>query len=200
MIRLLTGCALLGAGLLGACGGGSNPFDNPPDVANPTQVGGQKLSFAYFQKCIDPILLAKLTITHDGTTSTNTCADAGYHDNATDTGDALRVVPSTQPLDLANATNSPDVVRASDMYKNFYSSQGSTVVGVPTQSRLFTKPQLLGVLHGGGLIFASDEDPNAKLIAYWISHPMPAGHDEFSVAGNALFTPADAETGECNIQ
>ena len=74
MIRLLTGCALLGAGLLGACGGGSNPFDNPPDVANPTQVGGQKLSFAYFQKCIDPILLAKLTITHDGTTSTNTCA------------------------------------------------------------------------------------------------------------------------------
>ena len=200
MIRLLTGCALLGAGLLGACGGGSNPFDNPPDVANPTQVGGQKLSFAYFQKCIDPILLAKLTITHDGTTSTNTCAGAGCHDNATGTGGALRVVPSAQPLDLANATNSPDVVRASDMYKNFYSAQGSVVVGLPTQSRLLTKPLLMGVLHGGGLIFADENDPNAMLIQYWITHPMPKDQDEFSSAGNALFTPADAQTGACNTQ
>ena len=200
MTRLLRHAALLGAALLAACGGGSNPFDNPPDVANPDNVGAQKLSFAYFQKCINPILLARLTITHDGTTSTNTCAGAGCHDNTTGTGGALRVVGAAQAVDLADPANTPDVVRASDMYKNFYSSQGSTVVGVPTQSRLFTKPQLLGVLHGGGLIFASDEDPNAKLIAYWISHPMPAGHDEFSVAGNALFTPADAATGECNTQ
>ncbi|MBP6778374.1 MAG: hypothetical protein KA151_14110 [Piscinibacter sp.] len=200
MTRLLRHAALLGAALLAACGGGSNPFDNPPDVANPDNVGAQKLSFAYFQKCINPILLARLTITHDGTTSTNTCAGAGCHDNTTGTGGALRVLGAAQAVDLADPANTPDAVRASDMYKNFYSSQGSTVVGVPTQSRLFTKPQLLGVLHGGGLIFASDEDPNAKLIHYWISHPMPEGQDEFSVAGNALFTPADAETGECNIQ
>jgi hypothetical protein len=200
MTRLLPCCALLGAALVAACGGGSNPFDNPPDVANPANAGGQKLSFAYFQKCINPILLARLTITHDGTTSTNTCAGAGCHDNTTGTGGALRVVGAAQPVDLADPASTPEAVRASDMYKNFYSSQGSTVIGIPTQSRLFTKPQLLGVLHGGGLIFASDEDPNAKLIEYWISHPMPEGHDEFSVAGNALFTPADAQTGECNTQ
>jgi hypothetical protein len=200
MTRLHHCAALFGAALLAACGGGSNPFDNPPDVANPTNVGAQKLSFAYFQKCINPILLARLTITHDGTTSTNTCAGAGCHDNSTGTGGALRVVGAAQPVDLADPANTPETVRASDMYKNFYSSQGSTVVGVPTQSRLFTKPQLLGVLHGGGLIFASDEDPNAKLIEYWISHPMPEGQDEFSVAGNALFTPADAQAGECNTR
>ena len=200
MIRLLTVCALLGAGLLGACGGGSNPFDNPPDVANPTQVGGQKLSFAYFQKCIEPILLARLTITHNGTTSTNTCAGAGCHDNATGTGGALRVVPSAQALDLADPANTPDVVRASDMYKNFYSAQGSVVVGLPTQSRLLTKPLLMGVLHGGGLIFADEQDPNAMLIQYWITHPMPRDQDEFSSAADALFTPADAQTGACNTQ
>jgi hypothetical protein len=200
MIRLLHRVALLGAGLLAGCGGGSNPFDNPPDVSNPAKVGGQKLSFAYFQRCIDPILLAKLTITHDGTTSTNTCAGAGCHDNTTGTGGALRVVPSAQAVDLADPANTPDTVRASDMYKNFYSAQGSVVVGVPTQSRLLTKPLLMGVLHGGGLIFADDQDPNAVLIQYWITHPMPQGQDEFSPAGNALFTPADAQAGACNTQ
>ena len=56
------------------------------------------------------------------------------------------------------------------------------------------------VLHGGGLIFASPQDPNVKLIEYWISHPMPQSQDEFSTAGNALFTPADPATGTCNTQ
>ena len=182
------------------CGGGGNPFGNPPDVANPASVGGQKLSFAYFQKCINPILLAKLSIQNGGTTATNTCAGSGCHDNATGTGGALRIVPSAPVVDLADPANTPDTLRTSDMYKNFYSAQGSVVVGVPTQSRLFAKPLLLNVLHGGGLIFASDQDPNARLIEYWITHPMPKGQDEFSAAASALFTPADAETGACNSQ
>jgi hypothetical protein len=194
---------LVTAGLalaMAGCGGGGNPFGNPPDVANPASVGGQKLSFAYFQKCINPILLAKLTIQSGGTTATNTCAGSGCHDNATGTGGALRVVPSAQVLDLADPANTPDTLRASDMYKNFYSAQGSVVVGVPSQSRLFAKPLLLNVLHGGGLIFANDQDPNARLIEYWITHPMPQGQDEFSSAASALFTPADPETGACNSQ
>jgi hypothetical protein len=49
------------------------------------------------------------------------------------------------------------------------------------------------------LIFDNDQDPNAKLMAYWISHPVPQGSDEFGPA-NGLFTPADAETGACNTQ
>ena len=36
--------------MVGGCGGGSNPLDNPPAVENPPGVGGQKLSYAYFQR------------------------------------------------------------------------------------------------------------------------------------------------------
>jgi hypothetical protein len=35
---------------------------------------------------------------------------------------------------------------------------------------------------------------------YWISHPMPQGQDEFSVAADALFTPPDPVAGACNTQ
>jgi hypothetical protein len=181
------------------CGGGDNPFDNPADVDNPLQVSGQKLSFAYFQKCINPIFLAQLQSSSNGTVKTNTCASSGCHDNLNGTGGALRVVPQAQAVDLADPANTADVIRLSDMYKNFYSAQGSAIIGSPTQSRLLAKPLLLNVLHGGGLIFESDQDPLARLIAYWITHPVPAGSDEFSPS-NGLFTPADAATGACNSQ
>jgi hypothetical protein len=202
MIRPARGIALSAlAGLalaMAGCGGGGNPFGNPPDVANPTSVGGQKLSFAYFQRCINPILLAKLPVLQGSAGSTNTCANC--HDNVTGTGGALRVVPGASLVDLPGLASTPEAIRATDMYKNYYSAQGSTVVGVPTESRLLTKPLLMNVLHGGGLIFANEQDANARLIEYWITHPMPKGQDEFSAAAGALFTPADAETGTCNSQ
>ncbi len=106
--------------------------------------------------------------------------------------------PSAQSLDVANPSNTPDVIRASDMYKNFYSAQGEVVVNDPTQSLLVNKPLLRNVLHGGGLIFASDQDPHVRLFEYWISHPMPVGQDEFSSAADNLFTPPNANTGACN--
>lgn len=184
---------------LASCGGSSgNPFDNPAPVSNPPGTSGQHLSFAYFQKCINPIFLAQLQVQIGGTTSTNTCASGGCHDNATGTGGALRVVSSAQPLDLSDPANTPDVIRASDMYRNFYSAQGAVVIGSTAQSRLLAKPLLLGVLHGGGLIFLSEDDPNAKLIKYWISRPAPQGQDEFSTATYSMFTPADPKTGTCN--
>ena len=182
---------------LAACGGG-NPLDNPPDVDNPLAVNGQKLSFAYFQKCIDPILQTPLQSVHDGVTTTNTCAGSGCHDTVAGTGGALRVVAHAPALDLADPANSPEVIRASDMYKNFYSAMGSTVIGSPLHSRLLAKPLLLNVLHGGGLIFDSEQDPNARRIAYWISRPVPNGQDEFSAASNSMFTPPDAGSGTCN--
>ncbi len=190
-------CCLLALGLSG-CGGGSNPLDNPADVSNPLELTGQKLSFAYFQKCINPIFLAQLQVNRNGTVSTNTCAGSGCHDNTNGTGGALRIVASAQAVDLTDPANTPDVIRASDIYKNFYSAQGSAVIGSTTQSRLLAKPMLLNVLHGGGLIFESDQDPSAKLIAYWITHPAPQGRDEFSTASDAMFTPADPVAGECN--
>src|SRR5439155_16816799 len=119
----------IGCAALASCGGGSNsnPLDNPAPVQNPPGATGQKLSYAYFQKCIDPIFIAQLTI--PGSTSTNTCAGSGCHDTATGTGGAFRVVPSAQPLDVLDPANTPDVIRASDMYKNFYSAQGEGVLG-----------------------------------------------------------------------
>ena len=189
---------LLGLSLAG-CGGG-NPLDNPQNVGNPLEVSGQKLSFAYFQKCINPIFLAQLQINRNGAVSVNTCAGSGCHDNTSGTGGALRIVASAQAVDLTNPVNTPEAIRASDMYKNFYSAQGSVVVGSTTQSRLLAKPLLLNVLHGGGLIFENDQDPSAKLIAYWIAHPAPHGRDEFSSASDGLFTPADPVAGKCNTQ
>ncbi len=92
------------------------------------------------------------------------------------------------------------MIRATDMYKNFYSAQGEVVFGAPLSSRLLAKPLLLNVLHGGGLIFLSQDDPNVKLIRYWISRPMPQGQDEFSNAAYTMFTPADPNVGACNTQ
>ena len=186
---------------LSGCGGSaSNPLDNPATVANPAVVSGQHLAFAYFQKCINPIFVAQLQIQLNGTVSTNTCAGSGCHDTRTGTGGAFRVVPAAQPLDSSDPANTPDAIRASDMYKNFYSAQGEVVLGSAQQSRLLAKPLLLNVLHGGGLIFASVDDPNAKLIRYWISHPAPLGQDEFSTASYSMFTPADPQAGTCNTQ
>jgi hypothetical protein len=194
--HVLASVALASLAAIGACGGG-NPLDNPATVGNPAGVSGQRLSFAYFQKCINPIFLAAIpSPTVPG--STNTCAGSGCHDNTSGTGGALRVVPGAAALDVTNAANTPDVIRASDMYKNFYSAQGAVIIGSTTQSRLLAKPLLLNVLHGGGLIFANDQDPNVKLIQFWINHPGP---DEFSTAAfGTLFTPADPNTGICNTQ
>lgn len=181
---------LIAAALLGACGGG-NPLDNPHDLQNPPGGSGRKLAYAYFQRCIFPIFLAQLPV-RGGTT---TCA--GCHDNTTGTGGALRVIRGATPLDVTDAANTPDVIRASDMYKNYYSAQGVTIPANPLQSRLLAKPLLLNMLHGGGRIFESEEDPNAKRIQFWIDHPAPRDQDEFSTATYGMFSPPDPNTGTC---
>ncbi len=187
--------------LLASCGGGgSDAFGNPPTVSNPAVVSGRALSFAYFQRCINPIFLAQLPNQLGGSSSTNTCSASGCHAAQAGTGGALRLFPNAQPIDLSDPANTPDVIRASDMYKNFYSAQAAVVIGSIPQSRLLAKPLLLGVLHGGGLIFLSQDDPNARLIEYWINRPVPQGQDEFSTANYTMFTPPDPKTGSCNTQ
>ena len=195
-----TCCTALLAVLAACGGGGSNPLDNPPSVGNPPGEGGQKLSFVYFQKCINPIFLAELPINQNGQISINTCAGSGCHDNTSGTGGAFRVEPDAPAVDLSNPANTPEAVRDSDMYKNFYSAQGEVLPGAPFQSRLLTKPMVLNVLHGGGLVFEDAENEHVKLIEYWINRPMPAGQDEFSSAANSMFTPPDPATGACNTE
>jgi hypothetical protein len=182
---------------LAGCGGGS-PVSNPPAVTNTAGASSQSLAFAYFQRCIDPIFEAQLQITLNGTVATNTCAGSGCHNNVTGTGGALRINPSAQVIDVTNPANTPDVIRASTMYQNFFSAQGEVVINAPTESLLLNKPLLRGVLHGGGLIFASASDPHVQLIEYWITHPAPQGEDEFSTSTYSMFTPADPNAGACN--
>lgn len=198
--RFALGAALVALATLGGCGGGSNPLGNPPDVVNPPGTGGRDLSYAYFQRCVFPVLLAELPINQNGQLSTNTCAGGGCHDNTTGTGGALRVIRSATPFDLNDGANTNTLIRTSDMYKNFYSAQGVTVPGDPLQSRLLAKPLLLNMLHGGGLIFDSEDDPNAKLIQYWIDHPVPSDQNEFSEAAYAMFNPPDPTTGSCRTE
>ena len=50
----------------------------------------------------------------------------------------------------------------------------------------------MNVLHGGGQIFPNDQDPNVKLIAYWISHPVPLGQDEFSATAYGISAAVDS--------
>ncbi len=199
LMRCRRASAAVVLGLLAACGG-SNPLDNPNTIANPAGVSGQKLSFIYYQKCINPIFLARLQSTLNGVQTTNTCATGGCHDNTNGTGGAFRVDAAATAVDLSNPANTPDVVRTTAMYKNFFSAQGEVVFGNALQSRLLTKPLVLNVLHGGGLIFANEQDANVKLLKYWIEHPMPQGQDEFSTAANNLFEPADAATGACKTE
>ncbi len=182
--------ALAAALAVAACGGG-----NPPDVVNTPGGGGQNLSFVYFQKCVNPVLVAQLALPAGGTGS---CAASGCHDNANGTGGAFRMQGSATIVDLA--TVSPDAVRLTEMYRNFFSAQGSSVVGAPTSSKMLSKPLVQGVLHGGGQIFADANTPEARLLAYWIGRPMPQGQDEFSNASASMFTPADPATGTCNTQ
>ncbi len=192
----------VGAALLAGCGGGGDPLTNPSTVTNPVATGagasGSNLSFAYFQKCVEPIFLKQLTITQNGVTSTNTCSGAGCHDSNTGKGGALRVIVAAPAASLPTSyaasgepANADDVtaLHAADMYKNFYSAQGVTIPGSPLQSRLIEKPLLLNVLHGGGQVFAGLDDPNVKVISYWISHPMPNGQSELNSSASTMFTP-----------
>jgi len=199
-VRGIVAAAAAVWGLASCGGGGSNPLDNPNTLNNPTLTGNQRLAFAYFQRCVFPIFNAQLPVQINGQTTINTCAASGCHDNANGTGGAFRVIGNAAAIDLTNPANTADIIRASDMYKNFYSAQGEVVFGNPLLSRILAKPMVNGVLHGGGLIFANAQDSNARLIQYWINNPAPTGADEFSSSTFGMFTPADPNTGTCNTQ
>jgi hypothetical protein len=197
-VRSTVAAAAAVLGLTSCGGGGSNPLDNPDTVQNPTLTGNQRLRFSYFQTCVFPVFLKQLPIQFaNGTTAVNTCAASGCHDNTNGTGGAFRVIGNAQAIDLANPANTADIIRASDMYKNFYSAQGEVVFGSTTLSRILAKPMVNGVLHGGGLVFPNAQDPNARLIQYWINNPSPSGANEFSDPTFG-FTPGNPVV--CNSQ
>lgn len=174
---LRAGLAAALIALVAGCGGGT-PLGNPPDIQNSGGgTGGRSLSFAYYQRCINPIFLASLPILGSNPPVTNTCAGAGCHDDANGAGGAFRVRPAAAVVSPASTA---DVIRASDMYKNYYSAQGEVTFNSVLLSRLITKPLVRGVLHGGGQIFANDLDPNVQKLLYWMTNPIPVGQDELT--------------------
>lgn len=192
---LLAACALAG---LAACGGGDgNPFGNPPLVTNGRTASGQSLSFEYFQHCVYPVLVARLPITQNGVTSVNQCSSSGCHDIVNGTGAALAVVNGAGTIDTTAPGFDAGAARASDMYRSFYSAQAAAVIGAPQDSRLLNKPLVRNGFHGGGLVFNGAADPNARILAYWITQAMPQGQDEFGAAGTALFSAQPPSSANC---
>jgi hypothetical protein len=191
-VRHIAVALAVALGGLGGCGSSdSNPLDNPQTVTNSAGTAGQRLCYAYYQQCVNPIFLKQL--------AGNTCAASGCHDTYSGTGGAFRIIAGAAALDVTDPANTPEVIQTSDMYKNFYSALGETIVGSPLESRLLAKPLVLGVLHGGGVIFSSAADPDAQVISYWISHPARAGQDEFSTECYAMFSDGNPNTGTCKI-
>jgi predicted CxxxxCH...CXXCH cytochrome family protein len=186
----MAGCAVIA---LSSCGGST--------VGDQPLTGTQVLAFAYFQQCVNPVFLKPLTVS--GSPTPLTCSAAACHNNATGAGGSFRIIPTAQNVDLSNPANTPGTIRTTDMYKNFTSAQGETVTGSPTQSLLVNKPLVRGVTHGGGQIFADSQDPNLKLIEYWIANPVPQGQDEFSTTiystmFNPPFNPSSPNSSACN--
>jgi hypothetical protein len=194
--------AWLLAAVMAGCGGGgdnANPADNPPDVANPTVLSATKrLSFAYFQRCVQPILEAELPTTVNGVSTVGSCAASGCHDSRNPSAGALRLVRGASFQSFEPNPSNVAQLRQSEMYRNFISAQAAVVPGRPQDSLLLNKPLGNGLLHAGGVSFTGANDSNARVLAYWISRPLPEGHDEFSSAGNLLF-PIDVTTGVCNV-
>ena len=187
------------AALLAGCGGGGgNPLSNPDSVENPSgSVAGRKLSYAYFQFCINPIFNADLQVNINGNVSTNKCASSGCHDSVTGNGGSFRLVGSATNGTVTATTDAErTALRATPMYKNYYSAQGSTVVGSVALSNLLNKPRVFRVLHAGGTIFLDAADPNVKLIEYWITHPTPSTGDEFDNSAS-MFTGGVPQAGAC---
>jgi hypothetical protein len=189
--------AVTTAATLVACGGGGNPLDNAETVSNPATTGGRKLSFLYYQYCVNPIFDLALPVQIGGATTINTCGSSGCHDNTNGTGGAFRVIQNATPFTYPpSGSPSPETVRATDIYRNFYSAQGEVIIGSPEQSRLLNKPLVRNMLHGGGLIFASDLDPNVQRIRFWLERPMPEGQDEFSPVPG-MFAGGVASSANC---
>lgn len=176
------GCAMAGAILataLTGCGAG-NPLDNTANVDNSATITGKKLSLAYFQYCVMPVLETDLA-SPDGGSGVNNCASSGCHNDNAGTGGALRLVRNAAALDVSTAD---DTSHTTDMYRNFYSGQGVTVPGSPYASRLLAKPLLISVLHGGGLIFKDKTTQEARTLRYWIEHPVPTTSNEFDTGAS----------------
>jgi len=112
------------------------------------------------------------------------------------TATPARAVPcasssAAQPVDLSDPATRPTDPHDRHV-QEFLLAQGSPS-GSPIQSRLFEKPLLLNILHGGGQIFASQDDPHAKLISYWISTPHPPARTNSAPRPTACSHPADRD-------
>lgn len=185
---------------LGGCGGDAGPTELPP-IANPDTPPGPRLSYAYFQRCVYPILTTPIVLnTGNGVTRITTCSASGCHGDAPGTGGALKIEPVASPLQLLNPLVTVADIRASPMYRSFLSAERQARPRNPDLSPLVTKPLEQNIAHVGGKNFNDALDPGMRRILYWINNPAGDAQDEFNPSTYAMFTPANPDVGNCNTQ
>ena len=139
------------------CGGGSNPLDNPADVAEPARTRRAR-------SCRSPT--SRSASTRSSWRSCRSTCNGAIVDQHLRRRRAATTTPTApaalcaswqrrRPIDLTDPANTPDVDPRQRHVQELLLGAGlEVVIGSPTQSRLLAKPMLLNVLHGGGLVFA----------------------------------------------
>lgn len=173
-------CAVAATLLLAGCGKTENQEGSPTGT----------LCFDYFQRCVYPLALdTQLAVdtNNDGVfESLKRCSDSGCHDAGGSTGGGLRLTSGA-------ATVNPTAADAlgTAMHINFLSAKGRADLNNASESALLREP-LFRDNHGGGRVFATDQNPAAQQILYWIQRRAPLGGDEFSPTCANLF-----DAGQC---
>ena len=186
---------------LGACGGGIEPASATPRGREPAATpGSQQLSFAYFQKCVYPIFLAQLQIQGQRELDQHLrrlgLPRQRHRHRRRLSLDRQRAAARPRPTRPTRPTSSARATctRTSTRRRaRWCSARRRRAACSPSRWCSTCCTAAAGLRQ-------RPSDPNAKLITYWITHPVPLGQDEFSSAANSMFTPADPNTGTCNTQ
>ena len=178
-----------------------NPLDNPPTVSNPTaHRQTSSCPSPTSRSCINPIFLAQLPI-HSATARLDQHLRRRRVATTTPTAPAARFVscPTRSRSTSPNPANTPDVIRASDMYKNFYSAQGDGGDRLAdAEPRCSPSRWCNGVLHGGGLVFETAQRSRTRKLIAVLDQPPGARragrvqHREQLCSRRRIRTPARA--------
>ena len=136
---------------------------------------GAEAPFAYYQKCVNPILLELLPIA--GTAVTNTCAAGGCHDVNTGSGGALRINPRAAEV-VIGATPDAESLRCAAADRDVPQlppAQAQVVFAGARRQPPHQQAPGARRAAWGGRVFRDENDPLGAHLIYWMSAPVPQG-------------------------